>query len=72
MSIDQIQSILAAEIECGIFEKHVLSALETARKALAEPRPTDDQIINIAYECDVTGSIPEASLIDFARAVLRA
>jgi hypothetical protein len=35
--VDRIKSILAAEIECGVFEQHVVPALETARKVLAEP-----------------------------------
>lgn len=35
MSIDKIQSILACEIECGVFERHVLPALNVARHALS-------------------------------------
>jgi hypothetical protein len=35
MSIDKIQSILACEIECGVFEQHVLPALNVARHALS-------------------------------------
>jgi hypothetical protein len=36
MSIDQIESILASEIECSIFEDHVVPALNAARKVLAD------------------------------------
>jgi hypothetical protein len=33
--IDQIAAVLASEIECGIFERHVVPALDAARKVLA-------------------------------------
>lgn len=36
MNFDQIQSILAAEIECGVFEQHVLPALDVCRKVTAD------------------------------------
>ncbi|WP_175764177.1 hypothetical protein [Burkholderia ambifaria] len=36
MDINKIQSILAAEIECSVFEQHVLPALEIAKKAEQE------------------------------------
>lgn len=35
MNLDKIQSILASEIECGVFEKHVLPALEVVKKVFA-------------------------------------
>lgn len=37
MDIDTIKSILACEIECSVFEKHVLPALEVVRAAAAKP-----------------------------------
>jgi hypothetical protein len=44
MSIDKIQSILACEIECGVFEQHVLPALNVARHALS----VDAQPVGVA------------------------
>jgi hypothetical protein len=34
--IETISNILAVEIECGVFEQHVVPALATARKVLTE------------------------------------
>lgn len=38
MEIDKLQSILAAEIECSIFETHVQPAIEVARKVDSDER----------------------------------
>jgi len=42
-TLTKISSILASEIECSIFEEHVVPALEVARKVLAtqQPEPRD-------------------------------
>jgi hypothetical protein len=69
MTIDQIESILASEIECSIFETHVVPALEAARKAFAESELSDERIIDIAYECDLPAHL-ESKLVDFARLIL--
>jgi hypothetical protein len=43
-TLTKISSILASEIECSIFEEHVVPALEVARKVLAtqQPEPRDE------------------------------
>lgn len=38
-TLTKISSILASEIECSIFEEHVVPALEVARKVLATQQP---------------------------------
>jgi hypothetical protein len=38
-TLTKISSILASEIECSIFEEHVVPALEVARKVLAAQQP---------------------------------
>jgi hypothetical protein len=55
--MDRIASILASEIECGVFESHVAPALEIARRAVADDAQdvaraplTDEQRIAI-QEC---------------------
>jgi hypothetical protein len=44
LSIEQIASILACEIECGIFEQHVIPALDVARAAILANGATMDGI----------------------------
>lgn len=38
-TLTKISSILASEIECSLFEEHVVPALEVAQKVLATQHP---------------------------------
>jgi hypothetical protein len=45
MNLDKIQSILAAEIECGVFEQHVLPALAACRQVAADECDPDAYMV---------------------------